>query len=105
VVLKDVELPGPKGKSAADTVKYPGFSICVEKKDGQRYRREYAFITNVVRFAGERACEAPALPGALVAQAPLPVVHAEPQPAESFSKRFRKRFRAFTHGWFGKKDQ
>ena len=43
------------GKAAA---KYPGFSICMEKKDGQRVRREYALLGNVVRFAGEQPCEA-----------------------------------------------
>ena len=106
VLLKEVELPGPKGKSAAaDTAKYPGFSICVEKKDGQRYRREFAFITNVVRFVGERACDAPAPPDTLVAQAPLPVAPAGPPQKESFSKRARNRFHAWTHGWFRKKDQ
>ena len=58
VLLKDVELSATKGSSGAAAAKYPGFSICVEKKDGQRYRREYAFVTNVVRFAGEQPCDA-----------------------------------------------
>lgn len=38
---------------------YPGFSVCVEKEDGQRYRRSFAFIVNIVRSAGEGPCEAP----------------------------------------------
>ena len=71
----------------------------MEKKDGQRYRREYAFVTNVVRFAGERPCEA-APSEAVVAQAPLPAAP-EGQPAEGFTKRFRKRVRALTRGLFG----
>lgn len=37
---------------------YPGFSVCLEK-DGVRYRRSYAFLTNIVRFAGEVPCEQP----------------------------------------------
>lgn len=36
---------------------YPGFSVCVEKKDGIRYRQQFALLSNVIRFAGERPCE------------------------------------------------
>jgi hypothetical protein len=100
VLLKDVELSATKGSSGATAAKYPGFSICVEKKDGQRYRREYAFVTNVVRFAGERPCDA-APPEAVVAQAPLPVAAPDGQPTEGFTKRLRKRVRVLTRGWFG----
>lgn len=97
VLLKTVELSSPKGNSSA---KYPGFSVCFEKSDGQRYRREYAFLSNIVRSAGEQPCEAPA-PETVSAQAALPV-----QPAEgplnssrsaSLVRRFRERFRK----WFG----
>jgi hypothetical protein len=38
---------------------YPGFSLCVEKDDGERYRRSYAFVVNVLRFAGEGPCAPP----------------------------------------------
>lgn len=41
------------------TASYPGFSICVEKADGQLYRRSFAFVVNVVRFAGEGPCQLP----------------------------------------------
>lgn len=37
---------------------YPGFSICLQKKDGTRTRREYALLSNVIRFAGEGPCKA-----------------------------------------------
>jgi len=50
---------GGGGKTNAAPVKYPGFSLCVKNKDGQLVRREYALLTNIVRFAGERACELP----------------------------------------------
>jgi hypothetical protein len=40
-------------------VKYPGFSVCLRKKDGTLARRDYVLLTNIVRFAGERACELP----------------------------------------------
>ena len=39
--------------------KYPGFSVCVENRDGQRVRREFVMIANIVRFAGEQPCEPP----------------------------------------------
>ena len=34
------------------------FSVCIQKADGQRYRREYRLVENVVRFEAEKACEA-----------------------------------------------
>jgi hypothetical protein len=102
VLLRDVQLSASKGRSvqaAAD--KYPGFSICMEKKDGQRYRRDYAFMTNVVRFAGEQSCDAPAVPQNVAAPAPLKVAP-EPQVKESVFKRARNRLRALAHRWMGK---
>src|SRR5579859_982871 len=39
----------PKAKSGA--TKVPGFSIIIEKKDGLRYRRSYAFVENRVRLS------------------------------------------------------
>ncbi|HEY7387489.1 MAG TPA: SH3 domain-containing protein [Bryobacteraceae bacterium] len=68
VVLKQVELANAKGTS---TAKYPGFSVCLEKSDGQRWRREYAFLENVVRFAGEKPCEARSQESAAVQSATL----------------------------------
>jgi hypothetical protein len=35
----------------------PTFSICLENRDGQRVRREYVMMGNVVRSGGERPCE------------------------------------------------
>ncbi len=35
-----------------------GFSVCVEKKDGKRYRRGYTLSGNSVRARGETPCEA-----------------------------------------------
>lgn len=48
VLLKQVDLTSKTGAS-----KYPGFSICLEKKDGQRVRREYALLGVAIRFAGD----------------------------------------------------
>jgi hypothetical protein len=101
VVLRDVELSSAKAKGSDAGLKYPGFSVCMEKKDGQRYRRDYAFITNVVRFAGEHPCEA-AIPQENL-QSPVPLkVAAEPQPQQSLAKRTRQRLRALAKSWFGK---
>lgn len=55
VLLKQVAFAG-KGAPAG---KYSGFSVCEEKKDGARYRREYAWTGTTVRFAGEQPCEPP----------------------------------------------
>ncbi len=102
VLLRDVELSAAKARSAETAaVKYPGFSVCMEKKDGQRYRRDYAFITNVVRFAGEQSCDAPAIPQNAAAPAPIKVAP-EPQVTEGVFKRTRNRLRALTHRWLGK---
>jgi hypothetical protein len=53
-------VPAPKGRSGKDGQKIPGFSILVEKKDGLRYRRSYAFFENLVRFSGEERVDTPA---------------------------------------------
>jgi hypothetical protein len=57
VLVNDVSYAAAKG---GDASKVPGFSVCVENKEGQKVRREYAMPGNVVRYAGERSCELPA---------------------------------------------
>jgi hypothetical protein len=47
-------------RTTASGPAYPGFSVCLQNDDGTRSRRNYVFIVNVVRFAGETPCEAPA---------------------------------------------
>lgn len=53
----------PKARNAKDAAgsegKVPGFSVLIEKKDGLRYRRSYAFVGNMVRFSGEERVGAP----------------------------------------------
>jgi SH3-like domain-containing protein len=92
------------GQVKGEGVKYPGFSICIEKNDGQRYRREYALPTaEIVRFAGERSCEAPAAPLVTVkAPASAPSATAPAPPAETFTERVKKRLHAITGRWFGR---
>jgi hypothetical protein len=103
VVLEQVDfaLGGKAGRAA--TGKYPGFSICIQKKDGQRYRREYALLGNMVRYAGERPCEAPPSVQNLIAAAskPAPVAlapAASEHPKDSILERTKKRIRS----WFEK---
>jgi hypothetical protein len=97
VLLKTVELSNLKGTSSA---KYPGFSVCFEKSDGQRYRREYAFLSNIVRFAGEGPCEAPAHE-TVSAQAALPAQPAEGPLSSSRSAKLIRRIRERFRKWFG----
>ena len=59
VLLQDVDFANGK---------QPGFSVCVEKKDGPRTRREYAVLGNAVRFAGFFGRRFRVLPG-------LPVIY------------------------------
>jgi hypothetical protein len=94
VLLKEVDF-----SSKTQAAKYPGFSICLEKKDGQRYRREYALLTNVIRFAGERPCEALAPPFTMQAPSVLPKQNPAPAPQPpglSFGERLKNHWRALT---------
>jgi SH3-like domain-containing protein len=89
VLLKEVDYGGSK---------YPGFSVCVDGKDGQRHRREYALLVNVVRSAGEYPCETtpPPVEALQAFGKPAPIPTSEPPPAapESFSQRIKKRLGA-----------
>jgi uncharacterized protein YgiM (DUF1202 family) len=94
VQLKEVELASKSG-----TAKTPGFSICVEK-NGQRVRREYALLGNVIRFAGDHACETPVQMANLQNPAPLPVSDAAAAPPKvSLAERLKKHW----HALIGKK--
>ncbi len=83
---------------------YPSFSVCIQKKDGTRVRRSYALLTNVIRSAGERPCEAPPPIQDLVAATPQPGsaspgTPAAPPPAnQSIVERVKRR----VHSWFRK---
>lgn len=98
VLLKDVELTSSIGKTST-TNKYPGFSICAENHDGQRYRRDYAFVTNVVRRAGDGPCQSAAVETAQ-AQAALPAAP-ETEANESFLRRIQRRLRAIVRRRLG----
>ena len=106
VLLEKVEMSSGSG-ARSSTEKYSGFSVCVQKSDGKRYRRSFALIGNIVRFAGEQACEAAppvyqtAIPaGAAHAQGLVPP--APEVPHESLSQRVRKQFQTFYRRLRGK---
>jgi hypothetical protein len=91
VLVRDVDLGGGKSKGVA-AGKYPGFSICLVKRDGHKARQEFAMLGNTVRFAGEQPCEEapPLLPqksaAVLPDRSPAPVA-----PKESWLQRLKKR--------------
>jgi hypothetical protein len=62
ILLHDVDYAaGGKSKGqAAAAVRYPGFSICTRKDDGELHRRNFALLGNIVRSAGDEACQLPA---------------------------------------------
>ena len=91
VMLKSLELPGQKTTS---TETYPGFSICAEKKDGVRRRRDYVFLSPIVRYAGDQDCAA-SQPETVAASAPLPS-GSETKDSPSLIERLRQRWRALT---------
>jgi hypothetical protein len=93
------------------TTTYPGFSICTERDDGQRVRRDFAFIVNVVRYAGQGACTAPppsplAPPaqqqegGTQVASEPAPAANGD---SPSMLTRAKARVAELTGRWFTRK--
>jgi SH3-like domain-containing protein len=99
VEVQPVRFSGGKGKSAPADEQYPGFSVCVQKKDGQRYRRQYAVLNTLVRFAGEQPCEVPPpIESGIPAAAPHAGTPTAQAPVESFWQRARKRVR----GWLGR---
>ena len=92
VLVKEVEMASKSG-----VAKYPGFSVCVEKKDGQRVRREYAAIGVAIRFAGEHPCEPAPPPPTLQNPSPLPVTETPaPAPKPGWGERLKQRWHAIT---------
>jgi hypothetical protein len=99
VLVGQVRMAESKGQPAGA---FPGFSVCVQKADGQRYWREYAFLSNMVRFAGERPCEGPQPAPLKPAAAPAATAPSVPTERKSLGQRFREQWDAARRGFFGK---
>jgi uncharacterized protein YgiM (DUF1202 family) len=92
VLVKQVEVTSKTGAS-----KFPGFSVCMENKDGQRVRREYALLGVAIRFAGDHPCEAAAPPPTLQNPSPLPVSEAPAAaPKPGLAERLKRHWHALT---------
>jgi len=74
-----------------------GFSVCLEKDDGTRYRRSYAFTGYQVRSTGDTPCDSRKLDVAPESQpqrvAPAPPEGIAPAPATSLYARVKDRLR------------
>jgi len=98
VLLEPVELAAGRGKTVEG--QHPGFSLCVEKKDGLRYRRAYALVNTSIRFAADRACETPQTwEFGATPPSGTPMAQTASAPSETFMQRFKRRLKALTHGW------
>lgn len=101
VLERPVDLTTPaRARGAAPTKEaYPGFSVCVENQDGARVRRSYAFVVNIVRYAGEQPCEAipPIWQGPAAGPAAPPPASAAPAKPSLFV-----RLRSLVMQWFGR---
>jgi hypothetical protein len=96
----------PRARSAKDAAagQVPGFSILVEKRDGLRYRRDYAFVENRVRLSSEERVDAATEP---TSEAPPGLLEASrhegaPQAGESWYSRMKRRAEAWRHDLFGR---
>lgn len=101
VRLSEIQAPvGPKGKRQSAT--YSGFSVCVEKADGQRRRREYAFMNPAVRLVREEPCEPPPPLLSTKTPAPAPAVSAAPAKKETLAERGKRWLHSITPKWLSK---
>lgn len=91
VLIRDVQYGGGKG-TGVSAGKYPGFSVCVQKRDGEKSRQEFVVLGNVVRFAGEQPCQAatPILPQNPASPAPATPAGVSTQ-NESWLRRLKNR--------------
>jgi hypothetical protein len=98
VEIQPVRFSAGKGRNAPSGDQYPGFSVCMEKKDGLRYRRQYAVLNTVVRFAGEQPCETPPPVDFGAVPAAPPTAAAPQSPSASFTDRVKRKLKS----WFGR---
>jgi hypothetical protein len=107
VKLEQVAYGAPVKTRAQTTASniYPGFSVCLEKKDGNRYLRTYAFLTNIVRFASEKPCAVPPVENPRFPADTIVASAGQPQggnSSQSFFERFKSRLGELRKRWFGR---
>ena len=93
VLVDPVPAPRARKDSPPSTEHVPGFTIIVEKKDGLRYRRSFAFVENRVRLSSEERIDAP---GGQAAPEPTPNLIASektPSTQDSFYGNLKLRIR------------
>ena len=98
VELETVHYSAGKAKTTA-TEEHTGFSVCVQKKDGQLYRQQFAVINTLIRFAGEAPCVLPAPvdfsnPGA----EPVPTAPVAKVEQQSLWERLKNRLKSLRPG-------
>jgi hypothetical protein len=82
---------------------YPGFSVCIGNNDGSQVRRSYAFISPIVRFAGQQPCENPGgfLPSTRQQAAPGEAAPASPG-SPSLYTRLKTGLGSLAKKWFNR---
>jgi hypothetical protein len=77
--------------------------VCIGNEDGARVRRTYAFISPIVRFAGQQPCENPAgiLPSAQQPAAPGQAALASPG-SPSLYTRLKTGLGTLARKWFNR---
>jgi hypothetical protein len=95
----------PKARDAKDSAarSVPGFSILIEKRDGLRYWRNFAFVGNLVRLSSEERVDTPSRQstpeaGAGLAESGRP--EAPPQAGESWYSRMKRRVETWRQDLF-----
>jgi len=91
---------GRRGDAAAKTM-YPGFSVCVETRDGTRVRKSYAFLGNIVRSAGSTPCQVSPLENPKVPIETF-VASAQQPEGQGSGRSFMERLRSRLKQWFGR---
>ena len=76
----------------------PGFSVCVEKQPAELFRRSFALVENLVKFANERPCVLQTIDP--VKSAPAPQRASNTNSADGQSRTVTERLKALRKKWF-----
>ncbi|MDQ6699228.1 MAG: hypothetical protein M3Z36_03470, partial [Acidobacteriota bacterium] len=76
----------------------PGFSVCVERQPAELFRRSYALVENLVKFADERPCVLQTIEP--LKNAPPPQIVSRTSSADERSGTIAQRLKALRKKWF-----